>query len=35
MQPIEKDARIAGLLYLITVISGVISLLYVPSELIE
>jgi len=31
---IKKNARIAGVLYLITVLSGVISLVYVPSELI-
>ncbi|WP_350292732.1 DUF4386 domain-containing protein [uncultured Croceitalea sp.] len=34
MKSTKKDARIAGLLYLITVLSGVISLVYVPSELI-
>ncbi len=34
MSSIKKDARIAGLLYLITVISGIISLAYVPSKLI-
>ena len=30
----KKNARIAGLLYLITVLSGIFSLVYVPSELI-
>ena len=34
MKSIKKDARIAGLLYLITVVSGIISLVYVPSKLI-
>jgi hypothetical protein len=34
MKSIKKDARIAGLLYLITVVSGIISLVYVPSRLI-
>ena len=34
MKSIKKDARIAGLLYLITVLSGVLSLIYVPSKLI-
>ncbi|MDH7445984.1 DUF4386 domain-containing protein [Aquimarina sp. 2201CG14-23] len=34
MMSTKKNARIAGLLYLITVLSGIISLVYVPSELI-
>ena len=34
MRPIKNNARIAGLLYLIVVISGILSLMYVPSELI-
>ena len=34
MKSIKKDARIAGLLYLIAVLSGIISLVYVPSKLI-
>ena len=31
----KKTARLAGFIYLITVISGVFSLLYVPSQLID
>ncbi len=34
MRPTKKSARIAGFLYLIVVISGIVSLMYVPSKLI-
>lgn len=34
MKSIRKNARIAGLLYLTLILSGIFSLLYVPSELI-
>jgi hypothetical protein len=35
MEPTPKTARIAGLLYLIVVLSGIFSLAYVPSKLID
>jgi len=35
MRSLKKNARIAGFLYLITVVSGIISLIYVPSKLID
>jgi Domain of unknown function (DUF4386) len=35
MHPNNKTARLAGVLYLILVISGIFSLLYVPSQLID
>ena len=34
MTPINKTARTAGLLYLLLIISGIISLAYIPSQLI-
>ena len=34
MKSIQKDARTAGLLYIILVISGILSLMYIPSILI-
>ncbi len=34
MEPNKRTARIAGLLYLIVVLSGIFSLMYVPSKLI-
>ena len=35
MEPTKKNARIAGILYLILIISGMFSLIYVPSKLIH
>lgn len=35
MEPTNKTARIAGFIYLVLIVSGIFSLLYVPSELIE
>ena len=35
MEPTKKSARIAGLFYLILIISGIFSLIYVPSQLID
>lgn len=35
MEPTKKKARIAGMLYLILIFSGMYSLIYVPSELIN
>lgn len=35
MEPTKKNARIAGVLYLILIISGMFSLIYVPSELLD
>ena len=34
MTSINKTARLAGLIYLILVISGIINLMYIPSQLI-
>ncbi len=34
MTPINKTARTAGLVYLILVVSGIINLMYIPSQLI-
>lgn len=34
MEPTKKTARIAGLLYFILIVSGIFSLIYVPSNLI-
>lgn len=34
MEPNKKTARIAGLLYLIVVLSGIFNLMYVPSKLV-
>jgi len=35
MKPTKKNARIAGILYLVLIISGMFSLIYVPSELLD
>ncbi|MGI9552554.1 MAG: DUF4386 domain-containing protein [Aurantibacter sp.] len=35
MEPTRKSARIAGIFYLILIVSGIFSLMYVPSQLIE
>lgn len=35
MEPTKKNARLAGFLYLILIISGMLSLIYVPSQLID
>ena len=34
MQPTKRNARIAGLLYLVLIVSGILSLIYIPSQLI-
>ncbi len=34
MEPTKKTARLAGLLYLILIISGVLALVYIPSQVI-
>lgn len=34
MEPTKKTARIAGFIYLIVVVSGILSLIYIPSKLI-
>ncbi|RZJ66449.1 MAG: DUF4386 domain-containing protein [Flavobacterium sp.] len=35
MEPTKKTARISGLIYLVVVLSGMFSLLYVPGQLID